>query len=338
MSNTPPGCNDQTAGTDTAGRLRQLFDAALDQPTTRRRAWIDANVVDADEHAQLLRLLAADADATSKLDTPLVERAARIGVETDGDTRAEGLVGQRIGAFRLVRLLGQGGMATVFLGEREGADFAQQVAVKLLRHGLYSEVEHACSGANARPWRLLSHPNIAHLVDGGVTDAGIPYLVMEYIDGTTITVHANARQLDLPARLRLFAIVCHAVEAAHRQLIVHRDLKPSNILVDARGEVKLLDFGIAKLLDDDDGATRTGIAALTPGYAAPSNTSAARSRPRPTSIRWACCCTNCCWAYARNPRRRDVRPRWPPVASGPPGHCAPAPCTPRSRATSTTSY
>ena len=271
MSNTPLDRDDRNASDDDddAGRLRRLFDAALEQPAAQREAWIQANTADADERTQLQRLLAADEDTTCKLDTPMIERAARIGVDSDGAPSAAGLVGTRIGAFRLVRLLGQGGMATVFLGQREGADFAQQAAVKLLRRGLYSEVEQRLFRRERQTLAMLSHPNIAHLVDGGVTGAGIPYLVMEYIDGTTITVHAAERKLDLRARLRLFAIVCHAVEAAHRQLIVHRDLKPSNILVDARGEVKLLDFGIAKLLDDDDGATRTGIAALTPGYAAP---------------------------------------------------------------------
>ena len=113
----------------------------------------------------------------------------------------------------------------------------------------------------------LDHPNIAHLIDGGVTAAGIPYLIMEHVDGVPITVHALAHRLDVRRRLKLFLRVCRAVEAAHRSLIVHRDIKPSNILVSADGEVKLLDFGIAKLIDEDDAGATVGV--YTPDYAAP---------------------------------------------------------------------
>ena len=252
---------------DASARLRALFEAALEQPAARRAAWVAAQSADDDECAALQRLLAADTAASGPLDTPIAERAARIGDGDDAGT--EGLIGQRVGAFRLIRLLGQGGMATVFLGEREGVDFTQRVAVKLLRRGLYSEVEQRLFRRERRTLALLSHPNIARLIDGGVTAAGIPYLVMDYVDGVPVTRHAAERRLDLRARLRLFAVVCRAVAAAHRQLIVHRDIKPSNILVTPDGEVKLLDFGIAKLLEEDDGATVGGVAALTPDYAAP---------------------------------------------------------------------
>ena len=251
--------------------LRALFDQAMELPASERAAWIDANVVDGDHRQSLLRLVAAadaDDDAAGVLDTPAGKRAERIGEVAD--TAIATFIGNRIGAFRLTRLLGQGGMAAVFLGEREGADFRQQVAVKLLRRGLYSEIDQRLFRRERQALATLSHPNIAHLIDGGVTDTGIPFLVIEYIDGVPITTYATENQLDLRARLRLFAIVCRAVSAAHGRLIVHRDIKPSNILVTPAGEVKLLDFGIAKLLDDaEDAATRTGLAALTPGYAAP---------------------------------------------------------------------
>jgi tetratricopeptide (TPR) repeat protein len=257
---------DATTG-DPPGRLRRLFDAALEQPAHARMDWVSSNVADSDERTALLRLLAAG-DALGPLDKSLAERVERIGFD-DEEVGAADLIGQRIGPFRLLRLLGQGGMATVFLGEREGADFNQQVAVKLLRRGLYSEVEQRLFRRERRALAMLSHPNIARLIDGGVTEAGVPYLVMDYIDGVPITQYAVDNRLDVGARLRLFLVVCRAVTAAHRQLIVHRDLKPSNILVGAGGEVKLLDFGIAKLLDEDDDATRSRLAALTPDYAAP---------------------------------------------------------------------
>ena len=248
-------------------RLRDLFDRALEQPAASRADWIAVNVSDRDDRQALRLLLAAEAGA-GPLDTPSTDRLLRIGAEPE--VAVEGLIGQRIGAFRLVRLLGQGGMAAVFLGEREGGDFQQQVAIKLLRRGLYSALEQRLFRREQQALATLSHPNIAHLIDGGVTEAGIPYLILEYIDGVPITRHAVGRRLDLRARLLLFVAVCRAVAAAHRQLIVHRDLKPSNILVDADGRVKLLDFGIAKLLaEGEDGATHTGLVAMTPGYAAP---------------------------------------------------------------------
>ena len=135
---------------------------------------------------------------------------------------------------------------------------------------MYSEIEQRLFRRERQALASLSHPNIAHLIDGGITAGGIPYLAIEFVDGMPITAHVAERQLDVRARLRLFVIVCRAVEAAHRQFIVHRDIKPSNILVTADGTVKLLDFGIAKLLEEgDEQATGTGLVPLTPGYAAP---------------------------------------------------------------------
>lgn len=248
-------------------RLRELFDRALEQCVTNRADWIAVNVSDPDDRLALSLLVAAEAGA-GPLDTPSTDRLLRLGAEPE--VAVEGLIGQRIGAFRLVRLLGQGGMAAVFLGEREAGDFQQQVAIKLLRRGLYSALEQRLFRREQQALAALSHPNIAHLIDGGVTEAGIPYLILEYVDGVPITQHAVGRRLDLRARLLLFVAVCRAVAAAHRQLIVHRDLKPSNVLVDAGGQAKLLDFGIPKLLtESEDGATQSGLVAMTPGYAAP---------------------------------------------------------------------
>ncbi|QBB70525.1 serine/threonine protein kinase [Pseudolysobacter antarcticus] len=249
---------------DTLGRLRALFEMAVDLPASERAAWIDANVSDIEERAALLNLLAAD-DGNGFLDTPVGDHAARLA--PDEVTQVEGLIGQQIGAFRILRLLGQGGMAAVFLGERVGKDFQQFVALKLLRRGLYSDLEQRLFLRERQVLAGLSHPHIASMIDGGVTQAGIPYLVMEYIDGVPITQYASEQQLDVHARVRLFLTVCRAVETAHRNLIVHRDIKPSNILVDGNGTVKLLDFGIAKLIEEDAEAATVGV--FTPGYAAP---------------------------------------------------------------------
>lgn len=253
------------------GARRRWFNAALDQPPGEREGWLLRHCDDKPMRQQVLALLAAYADeSTGLLDLPVAAVIERW--QHDQEPSApEALIGTRIGAFRLLRTLGQGGMATVYLAEREDVDFQQRVAVKLLRRGLYSELEQQLFVRERRTLATLSHPDIARLIDGGVTDAGIPYLVMDFVDGVPITRYAAEHGLRLRARLDLFHRVCRAVDAAHRQLVVHRDIKPSNILVTAACEVKLLDFGIAKLLDakskDDPG--EEAISAMTPGYAAP---------------------------------------------------------------------
>ncbi|HEV7489239.1 MAG TPA: serine/threonine-protein kinase, partial [Rhodanobacteraceae bacterium] len=269
MTNEPPSTPN---GDATLERLRALFDEAVDLSDAQRAAWIDENVADEKERSALERLLEA-ADTTDRgfLDTPIGEHASRLTEETG---LAENLVGQRIGAFRLVRLLGKGGMAAVFLGAREGNDFRQDVAIKLLRRGLYSEIEQRLFLRERQVLASLNHPNIARLFDGGLTDAGVPYLVMEYVDGKPITHYAKEHALDLSARLDLFLTVCRSVEAAHRALIVHRDIKPSNILVATDGTVKLLDFGIAKLLEENVESATLGV--YTPDYAAPEQITAQR--------------------------------------------------------------
>ena len=258
--------SDITQIEQTSARLRAAFDALLDVPENERAAWIEAHVADAGERTLLRRLLAADA-SDGFLDTPATAQAARLAAE---ELDRPGLIGKKIGAFRIVAELGQGGMSAVFLAARSGADFEQRVAIKLLRRGLYSELEQRLFQRERRVLATLDHANIARLIDGGVTDAGIPFLVMEYVDGVTITRYAQLHALDVQQRLRLFLTTCHAVAAAHRNLIVHRDIKPSNILVSNDGVVKLLDFGIAKLIEDEHSADPTGTAGVfTPGYAAP---------------------------------------------------------------------
>ena len=212
------------------------------------------------DHPDLVRLLALarvmgqlDANLAS-LDDGSAETAASASAAPD-----------RLGPFRLVRVLGTGGMGEVWLGERADGEVEQRVAVKRVRGG------DARFGERLREERRilarLEHPNIARFIDAGVDAAGTPWLALEYVDGVPVTDWCQQRNLDLPARLRLFAKVCAAVEHAHRHLVVHRDLKPSNILVNADGEPKLLDFGIAKLVDGS--LTESTQTALTPAYAAP---------------------------------------------------------------------
>src|SRR6188768_2197045 len=183
--------------------------------------------------------------------------------------------GRLIGRYRVVRMLGRGGMGAVYLAERADEQFQQQVAVKLIG-GLVP------ASALARRFRAerqilanLNHPNIARLLDGGAGEDGVPYLAMEYIDGIRLDHYCDEHRLDVRKRLHLFQQVCAAVQYAHQNLVVHRDIKPSNILVTAEGNPKLLDFGIAKLLDSErttsqvDALTRIHERVWTPGYASP---------------------------------------------------------------------
>jgi serine/threonine-protein kinase len=188
-----------------------------------------------------------------------------------GDAR---LAGELIGPYRIVRVLGRGGMGVVYLCERADDQFHRQVAIKLVASGLISRQIQNRLRTERQILATLDHPNIARLLDGGTTADGVPYLVMEYVEGEPIDTYCDRRELTIGDRLQLFRTVCSAVQAAHRNLVVHRDLKPSNILVTADGTPKLLDFGIAKLLDARATAhtvavTQADIRVLTPDHASP---------------------------------------------------------------------
>ncbi|MFZ2237110.1 MAG: serine/threonine-protein kinase, partial [Dokdonella sp.] len=216
-------------------------------------------------------LIDVDALTAEQRDDPTVQRLlalARVANEFDRrfaqDTDESVNPGQ-LGPWRLLRLLGAGGMGEVWLGERTDDVVEQRVAIKRVRVATHDVRERLL--AERRVLARLEHPNIARFIDAGIDERGSPWLVLEYVEGEPITDWCARNQLSLPARLRLFGKVCAAVAHAHRHLVVHRDLKPANVLVNADGEPKLLDFGIAKLLDgSDEGDT---VAALTPSYAAP---------------------------------------------------------------------
>src|SRR3981189_1978311 len=185
------------------------------------------------------------------------------------------MMGERIGPYRVLRTLGAGGMGEVYLAERADAQFEQQVAIKVVHGGALAVSMHSRLKLERQILAQLDHPNIAHLLDGGALPDGSAYIVMEYVDGVAIDVFCDSSRLDINARLKLFQTVCAAVHYAHQNLIVHRDLKPSNILVTAAGAPKLLDFGIAKLLDDRQDMHHTladsqaDIRVMAPDHASP---------------------------------------------------------------------
>ena len=189
------------------------------------------------------------------------------------------LAGQTIGSYTLISSVGQGGMGSVWLARRSDGRFEREAAVKFLNVALVGRGGEERFKREGRILGQLSHPHIADLVDAGVSSAGQPFLVLEYVDGQHIDTYCDQNKLDIEARIRLFLDVLAAVSHAHAHLVVHRDLKPSNVLVTAEGQVKLLDFGIAKLLDDENQPgsatvlTQAGGAALTPAYAAPEQVS-----------------------------------------------------------------
>ena len=215
----------------------------------------------------LLRRIAGDGLASEIAEAQWAISARDAGFE-------DALVGDVLGPFRVVERIGRGGMGIVYRGEREGADFAQVVAIKLIRRGYDFDDVHARFLRERRILARLSHPNLARFIDGGIAHDGRPWFALEFVDGHSITAWCDARRLGITARVRLYLDVCAAVQYAHTQLVVHRDLKPSNVLVDASGTVRLLDFGVAGLLapdaDEGDRPSTIGVRqAFTPEYAAP---------------------------------------------------------------------
>ncbi|MDC8016242.1 serine/threonine-protein kinase [Tahibacter soli] len=251
---------------DQSAELRAMlaFDALVAAPAAERERVLRALAPDDDVLARLRPMLASDGAWPDMLRGAAGEAIRRI----DRDATASPLVGMRFGAFELVALIAEGGSSSVFRAVRDVGDGVQTVALKVLRTGLFSTDAQRRFRREQAILAQLEHPHIARLVEGGVSDAGIPYIAMEFVDGQPITRAADARSLGPRERLEWFATLCRAIAAAHAALVVHRDIKPSNVLITRDGGLKVLDFGIAKLLDDDSAAaTRT--LAMTPEYAAP---------------------------------------------------------------------
>jgi non-specific serine/threonine protein kinase/serine/threonine-protein kinase len=250
-------------------KVEELLDAALELGDAERRKFLE----EAGAHApELLRevesLLRCEREAGNFLAAPALAFSADF---FEAANSAERRAGQTVGHYRIVREIGRGGMGAVFLAERSDGEFQQQVALKVVRRS-FADAELARRFRRERQiLASLNHPNIARLLDGGVSADGEPFFAMEYVEGTRIDDYCDANNLSNEARLKLFLAVCRGISYAHQNLIVHRDIKPSNILVTAEGTPKLLDFGIAKLLDSGqlDEHTQTALRAFTPDYASP---------------------------------------------------------------------
>jgi serine/threonine protein kinase/TolB-like protein/Tfp pilus assembly protein PilF len=250
--------------------IRRVFEAALErQPGERARFLDEACAGDAPLRAEVEKLLASDV-ADDFMEMPAVD-VARTMVP---DSPAEPQTGRRVGLYRIVRGIGHGGMGAVYLATRDDNEYQKQVAIKLVKRGMDTEAILRRFRHERQILADLDHANIAKLLDGGTTD-GLPYFVMDYVEGLPIDVYCDTHRLPTAARLKLFRTVCAAVQHAHEHRVVHRDLKPSNILVTEAGVPKLLDFGIAKVLSSEAAAAPTAESAvtalrpMTPEYASP---------------------------------------------------------------------
>ena len=256
-------------------RIKELFEAALEVRRVALPAWLDDRCAhDADLRRELETLIAAHDRAGAFIEAPAIATAGAADAVASATAPPvlPTMIGRRLGSYRITGELGRGGMGVVYLAERDDQAFHKQVAIKVLGGGGGHPALAERFDAERRILASLEHPNIACLLDAGTDHGGTPFVVMEYVEGVAIDAYARGHRLSIRQRLELFCTVCDAVQYSHQRLVVHRDIKPGNILVTPEGVPKLLDFGIAKLLDPlmaDGQRTRTEFRALTPESASP---------------------------------------------------------------------
>lgn len=248
-------------------RIKDILGSALEIDPDLLPTYLDrACSGDTDIRREVESLLASAVESSDFIESPVFSATQLTG-------KSSAMTGRKFGNFEVIDEIGVGGMGAVYLAKRTGQEFKQQVALKVVRQSISDSQMIERFRRERRILASLNHPNIAKLIDGGVSETGEPYLAMEYVEGETITDFVGRTKPSLNETLRLFIKVCHAVAYAHRNLIVHRDIKPGNILVTIDGEPKLLDFGLARLVDDsiegDPTQTQTAFRALTPAYASP---------------------------------------------------------------------
>ena len=263
-------------------QVKEIFHAATELPYEERASFIQQRSSgDLELLHEVKLLLESHDEAEHFIEKPALVSASEILPALDDHSRS----GQSIGQYRVVREIGRGGMGVVLLAVRDDDQFEKRVAIKLLRRGMDTEDLLRRFRNERQILASLEHPHIARLIDGGMTEDGLPYFVLEYVEGEPLDKYCDEHRLPTSDRLQIFGKVCAAVQYAHQNLIVHRDLKPSNILVTSEGEPKLLDFGIAKLLDPKLNAytispTATMARLMTPDYASPEQI---RGRPITTA-------------------------------------------------------
>jgi serine/threonine-protein kinase len=260
-------------------RINNIVDTALELTKEERDTYIQEQCK---EDKQLIEKITTFIEAIEQSDTEgfledlsnYQQQLAQDVLDEDAQKKDAALVGSTIDSYEVIKLIGHGGMGSVFLAKRADNTYEQKVAFKVLRRGLHTPSNVARFKRARQILAKLNHPNIAQLLDGGLTPEGLPYLVMEYVEGKSLYEYCNQHSFSIEERVQLLQSICRAVQHAHKNAIIHRDLKPSNILVTEEGEVKILDFGIAKLLEPEDPEqplyqTQTGARLLTFSYASP---------------------------------------------------------------------
>lgn len=265
-------------------QIEDLFQAAADIPAAERSGYVSAHAgEDLTLKAEVEKLLASLDDADAFIESPIwtdsnfLNTSAKRALSKSLDAEKNGhddFLGQRIGVYQLTRQIGRGGMGAVYQAERADGEFQQTVAIKLIKRGMDTDFIVRRFRHERQILASFEHPFIARLLDGGTTPDGVPYFVMEYIEGETLYNYCDGNKLPIRDRLKLFQKICSAIEYAHERQIIHRDIKPSNILINRSGSPKLLDFGIAKILDPDlihESLNPTGsmLRMMTPDYASP---------------------------------------------------------------------
>ena len=248
------------------GRIKGVFNEVVDLEKPFRESRLrELCGDDAELRREVEVLLDAYDEFDDFIEQPIFSPSSAMSAGEDA------LKGKMIGRYRIVRVAGRGGMGTVFLATRDDGEFRQEVAIKVVSSAFLGSESLRRFRQERQILAGLSHPNITRLLDGGVTEEGLPYLVMEHIEGESLSEYADREDLDIEGRLRIFVKACRAIAYAHSNLVIHRDIKPTNIMVTRDGEPKLLDFGLAKILDieDDQLKTATNFRALTPAYASP---------------------------------------------------------------------
>src|SRR5215510_6319587 len=249
-------------------RIEELFRTLVNRPAAER----DAHLTRACKGDEELRIEVLSLLERDTADDVIRGRIASVALAFTAKPKDD-LTGESIGPYRVRRLIGRGGMGAVYEAERDDEQFRQQVAIKVIKRGMDTDFVRDRFLRERQILATLDHPHIARLFDGGSTTDGLPYFVMEFVAGDSITAYCRRRQLSVREKLKLFRKVCSAVQHAHQRLVIHRDLKPSNILITEDGAPKLLDFGIAKLLSPDPSEahtrTETALRLMTPEYASP---------------------------------------------------------------------